>query len=201
MIDIIVLGILLFFFISGFIKGIVSQIATIAGLVLAFMLAKPLGAKMSMVFERVLGTQEGANAVIAPLVTGLLIYFLVVLLGKLFEKELLRKVAGLKTLDRMGGGLLSVVKGGVLIMIVFFLIHFIPSNFISTVAPKLSESQSYQFSQKHNPLGTEDAMQRFKKYRAKKKQDKEALGQEQSMDEVIGDYLIDQALETDTGKE
>ena len=198
MFDIAVVAILLFFAISGFLKGIVSQLATLVGIVLAFILAKPLAPTVSKIAATLLGTTAEASRLLAPMIAGILIYFTVVLIGKLFEHQLINKITGLQSMNRMGGASLSVLKGIVILMVVLFFLHFIPASLIDAWAPKLHQSKTYQFSLKYNPLGKEDIVQRFKNYRQQKKKleqaDPEKVKKKQ-IEDVLGEYLIERALE------
>lgn len=198
MIDIVVVGILLFFAISGFLKGIVSQLATIAGIILAFILANPLAPIVTKISSGLLGTSEEASRLIAPMIAGITIYFGIVILGKVFEKQLVDRVTGLKSMNRIGGAVLSFLKGIVVLMVLLFFLHFIPASLVDAWAPKLFKSKTYQLSLQHNPLGTKDIVERFKNYREQKKkleQKNPETKKKKEMEEVIGDYLMEQALE------
>ncbi|MEZ4818510.1 MAG: CvpA family protein [Bdellovibrionota bacterium] len=199
MFDLVVVSIFLFFAISGFLKGIVSQFATIAGIILAFVFANAAAPIVSMAAAKLLGTSENTSRLIAPMIAGISIYFAVVLIGKVFEHQLVNKISGLKSMNRLGGAALSMLKGAVILMVLLFFLHFIPAKLVDAWAPKLYQSQTYQFSLRHNPLGREDIVQRFKNYRDQKKALEEAKPEKEKkkkpMEEVLGDYLMEQAME------
>ncbi|MCB0272316.1 MAG: CvpA family protein [Bdellovibrionales bacterium] len=197
MFDVVIIGVFLYFAISGFIKGVVSQFAAVLGIVLAFVLANPLAPFVTNISSFVLGTSPDASRMIAPMVAGITVYFLIILIGQLIEHKFVNKVAALKGINRVGGALVSIAKGMIIVMVLLFFLHFIPASLLDAWAPKLYQSKTYQFSLKHNPLGTEDIVQRFKNYRDQKKKAKaqEKQSDKKQVEDVIGDYLLEQAIE------
>jgi hypothetical protein len=89
-------------------------------------------------------------------------------------------------------------------ILIFFFIHLVPPSFIASWMPKLFESTSYQRSLKHNPLGSKDVIARFqtyrktrkleKKYEAQQKNLQEPDAPQKSMQDVLMDYLLEQAM-------
>lgn len=136
----------------GFIRGVVSQAMSIVGLVAAYFFATPLSVYIVPKMAVALGSNEAYARPFSVLWSAIIIYIGCRLIGFAVEKILVDQSDSLKMMNRLGGGLLGAIKGCLILLIAFYILRFIPHETLEARAPKISQSQLYQFFSKNQLL-------------------------------------------------
>lgn len=134
--DLLVLIPAIYFVVRGFRKGILIEIFTIIGLVLAITGCLKLGNNLMGHFESVFGKSAWLPYV-TYVVSFLIIFFLIQMIGKLLEKVL--KITSLNLANRILGALLGLVKVAFFISLIFWL-----SKHARIIPPEVLE-QSFSY--------------------------------------------------------
>jgi len=141
-IDAAVLIILAISAITGFVKGFVRELASLAGFVLGIYLSL----RYAGTIERILFDVTGANTSLLYFLAFGLCFILVVifvyLLGKSIEKVV--KIAALGFLNRLGGAFFSIAKSLLFIAVIFHLVSILDKNDKLISAEKKDESRFYK---------------------------------------------------------
>lgn len=166
MVDYIVLGLIALAFIFGVIRGIVSQVMAILGIVLAYFLAPEWGHKISEVLKSELGCSRFMADKASVLLVGAGIYILVRLTGYAIEKLLLKKIGEFKKLNRIGGGIFGAIKCVAFLAVVFFFVALVPRDRVKGFAPKLLESRTYRLAAEYNPMVNQSMLERMRGLRS-----------------------------------
>lgn len=116
--DIIIASILLGFAVRGFFKGLILSLASLVGLIAGLYVAWHFSDYLVKELASMFSFSEGTLKVLSFILTFVLVMFVVYLLGLLLEKVI--KVAGLGYLNKLGGLLLGLIKGGLLLSILFY---------------------------------------------------------------------------------
>ena len=117
---IIIIGIvLLYAVISGFIKGLLSQIGQIGGLIIGVLAARALTPSLLTMLRTDAGVDSSSmiTTVVCYFLVFLAGYFAIVLLARLIK--LVVKVACLGVLDRIGGALFKLIKWSIILSLVY----------------------------------------------------------------------------------
>jgi len=123
LLDYAILGILAIFAVTGFFRGLVSQLVSIIAIVAAFIVARTYYREAVLLLH--FDFDYGAIAAFAVLFVA--VFIVVKLLGLLVE--LLLKAAKLSFLNRIMGLLLGLLKGGlVCVIVVYLLFAFYPGG-------------------------------------------------------------------------
>jgi membrane protein required for colicin V production len=136
--DIAFIVILGYTLIRGLFRGLVKEFASIFGLILGFIAANAYYGQIMKVVQKVL-----ANPQYAAILSYILI-FLAVLGGIIFIGAGLRKLMEavmLGWLDRLGGGALGAIKGGLVCSLLLFFL----TMFMAPASPFLAESRLSPF--------------------------------------------------------
>lgn len=140
LLDCILAGLCALFLVRGLMRGLLAEVAGLAGVVLGVWAATHHQAKVFAPLQDII-QHEGWARIAAYLVVFLAAYLAVGLTARVLRKILDLAFAG--WLDHLGGGLAGLTKGAVLALIVFFLADtFVPhSNFVqsSRLAPYARE--------------------------------------------------------------
>lgn len=150
-IDAILLGFVGLIAIFGFIRGMVSQAMAIVGLVVAYFFSGELSVHMVDQMAHALGSSQAYAKPFAVLWSAVLIYIGCRLIGFALEKILVDHSGSLKFLNRLGGGVLGAIKGCLILMMAFYILKLVPPKQLEVHAPKIVQSQLYQFLS-HNSL-------------------------------------------------
>ena len=119
-IDYIILVILVFFLIQGYLKGIIISLATIAALVLGIYAAVHFSNYLDATLLEHLHPSRKWLPILSFSITFVLVVFAVMLVAKLAEK--LVDVVGMGFFNHLGGAALGLVKGAILISILAFIL-------------------------------------------------------------------------------
>ncbi len=123
LLDYIVLGILVLFIIQGFMKGFISSLAAIAALIVGIWAAIHFSNYIGALLNEHFHPSQKWLPVLAYVITFLLVVIAILLLAKLAEK--LINATGLGFLNRLGGGVLGIVKGVILVSVLILLLQLI----------------------------------------------------------------------------
>ncbi len=144
-IDLIALALCVFFFIRGIQKGVIAQIFSLAAIILGvyFSLFQPIDFFNNA--TETIGVKGNWSEPTLRVITFILVYVIVILLGKLLTK--LFKVVSLGSLNRLVGGLFGLLKAALIIFILCFLIRFTEAKTGMVHVEALHESQTYKILQ------------------------------------------------------
>lgn len=121
-IDIIILALVAIMVILGFRKGFIISLATLAALALGIYAAIRFSGFATGLIRAHTDISADYLPIVSFVVTFVLIMVLVLLLGKLLEK--LVDVVGIGFLNHLAGGVFGLVKGVLLLSLLFFLLSF-----------------------------------------------------------------------------
>jgi membrane protein required for colicin V production len=125
-IDYIILVILVLFLIQGYRKGIIIGLATIAALILGIYVSVHFSNYLDATLMEHLHPSRKWLPVISFSTTFILVVIIVMLVAKMTER--LVNVVGMGFFDHFGGAVLGLVKGVILISILFFLFNSMDSK-------------------------------------------------------------------------
>jgi len=123
-IDIVILVILVFFFVSGMKRGLIRQVLDILGIIIAFIGAFYLARYLAAYFQQSIELNYSVSLVIAAVVIFIGILLLFHALGLLFQKVAEITIFG--SVDRVGGGLFGAFKGVLLVSLLLVVALNIP---------------------------------------------------------------------------
>jgi membrane protein required for colicin V production len=123
-VDIIILIILVFFFISGMKRGLIRQVLDIVGIILAFIGAFYLAHYLAGYFEQSIELPYNISLVVAAVVIFIGILLLFHALGLIFQK--IAEITLFGSVDRVGGGLFGAFKGVLLVSLLLVIALNIP---------------------------------------------------------------------------
>ncbi|MCF8106160.1 MAG: CvpA family protein [Desulfohalobiaceae bacterium] len=116
--DIIFISILAYTLIRGLMRGLVKEFASVFGLVFGFIIANNYFEQLSLIFQRLISNPRYAAIV------SYVVLFVAALLAVIFIAHILRKfldIVMLSWVDRIGGGMLGLGKGGLLCSLILFM--------------------------------------------------------------------------------
>jgi len=117
--DIIILVVLGIFGIRGLFNGLVMEVLSIAGLLLGFLVSYKYFYYLANILQR-FNISENYSRYISYVVTFLIVYVIVIIVAKILGSFL--KVIRLGWLNRSGGFLFGVFKGGILMGVLLTLV-------------------------------------------------------------------------------
>ncbi|MEJ5303777.1 MAG: CvpA family protein [Bacteroidales bacterium] len=117
--DIILAVVFVGFAIRGYLKGLILSLASLVGLIVGLYAAWHFSDFLAQELAPFLRLSEESLKIVSFILTFVLAMFIVYLIGILLEKVV--KVAGLGFLNKLGGLFLGLIKGGLLISIIFYL--------------------------------------------------------------------------------
>jgi membrane protein required for colicin V production len=123
-VDIVIVLILVFFFISGMRRGLIRQVLDIVGIILAFIGAFYLAHYLARYFEQSIELTYNVSLVVAAVVIFVGIILLFHALGLIFQK--IAEITLFGSVDRVGGGLLGTFKGVLLVSLLLVIALNIP---------------------------------------------------------------------------
>ncbi len=113
--------------IRGFGKGLIIELATLAGLALGILAAYYFADDVQDLMKDYFSFSEQTTRIIAYILIFLLVWLVVFLVGKIVEKSV--DLVAMGWLNKLLGAIVGIAKGIVLVCIVLFLIEkFDPSN-------------------------------------------------------------------------
>jgi membrane protein required for colicin V production len=124
--DILLAVLLLLFAWSGFRKGLVIEIATLAALILGLFLAYYFSVFVSEKLKEFFSISDQYLEIISFIVVFIGVILFVMLVGKLFEK--LIDVLMLGFLNKLAGAIFGIFKGALFISIFIFIVGFVSSG-------------------------------------------------------------------------
>ncbi len=140
--DFILLVFVALFIVSGYRKGIIIGLATIAALILGIYAAVHFSIFLNDILAERFDPSPNTLPILSFIVTFFLVVIGVILVARLTEK--FADVIGLGFLNRLGGAILGLIKGVILASIVIFLLTFLDpkSGFIKAK----DKHESYLYS-------------------------------------------------------
>jgi uncharacterized membrane protein required for colicin V production len=199
MIDWIALGLIAVAAIFGFIRGIVSQIVALAGLVAAYSFAPALGRSAGPWIQHQLGCSLFIAEKAGTLLIGITIYIAFRMVGFVFEKMFVRHVRDARLMNRVGGAVLGGLKGTLLVGLFFCFVALVPRENVIALTPKLTESVAYRWAAEHNPMVQQDVLERMRRLRTVMKDPKKAdhLQNSKELERLLERYNLKGALKED----
>ncbi len=196
MVDSIVLGIIALSAVWGFVRGIVSQLMALAGLVVAYLLAPPGALLISGFVQDQLDTSRFTAEKLSILFVGILLYVACRLAGVALQKVLVNRVRELRALNRFGGAFFGAVKGAIVVLILLFFLALIPKSVLKDHFPALPKSRAYQWAAESNPMGSSSILERIRRLRttmSNPRKLKDLKGSEK-IEELLSEYELKGAL-------
>jgi len=141
-IDYIILGIVVLFMIQGYRKGIIISLASIAALLLGIYAAVHFSNYLDATLMEHLKPSRTWLPILSFSITFILVVIVVMLVAKLTER--LVDVVGMGFFNHLGGAALGLVKGVILISIVFFLFSSFDKK--GKLVPEKDRKSSYFYS-------------------------------------------------------
>lgn len=123
-VEIIIVVILIFFLVSGVRRGLIRQILQILGIIAAFIGAFYLAHHLAFFLENNFELHHRLSLVISAIALFVGIIFLFHFLGLLLQK--VAHITILGSLDRIGGGLMGLLKGTLLVSLLLVIILNLP---------------------------------------------------------------------------
>ena len=123
-VDIVILLILVFFFISGARRGLIRQVLDIVGIILAFIGAFYLAHYLAQYLEQSIELSYNLSLVVAAVVIFIGILIIFHALGLIFKK--VAEITLFGSVDRVGGGLFGAFKGVLLVSLLLVIAFNIP---------------------------------------------------------------------------
>jgi membrane protein required for colicin V production len=123
-IDIVILLILVFFFISGMRRGLIRQVLDILGIIIAFIGAFYLARYLAEYLEQSIELTYNISLVVAAFVIFIGILILFHALGLFFKK--IAEITLFGSADKVGGGLFGALKGVLLVSLLLVIALNIP---------------------------------------------------------------------------
>jgi uncharacterized membrane protein required for colicin V production len=195
-VDVVIVVLVLVAAVFGLIRGIISQIMGMAGLVAAYLFA-PAGGKYAAVFvQHQLGCSKFMAGKVSILLIGVLIYIAFRLVGLLVEKLFVNRVKEFKSLNRLGGAALGAVKATVILAMMFCFLALVPREEVRAWFPKVLESRSYLLAAKYNPMGKQVVLERMRHFRTSiaDPQEMERLKKSDKIGKILEQYELRGAL-------
>lgn len=147
-IDLLGLLVLSIFFLMGLVKGFIREVLIFAGIIVSFFLALHLMGFAASWVEK---------WIVIPATIALLVGFIAVFLGLIVLFHILGYVlhrivraSPLSIFDRLGGGLLGILKAGLIIFVIILLLSLVP--FQGGAANQLDDSRIYGVVVKTAPV-------------------------------------------------
>ncbi|MBW1708534.1 MAG: CvpA family protein [Deltaproteobacteria bacterium] len=135
--DIVILVILCFFLLKGFIRGFIKEIVSIVGLLVAFFLAILYYPQTADLLEPFLDKLSYRNLLVLSFLSLFLAtYIIVIVLGLLLDRFI--KISMAKPLNIILGGVVGLIKGVFLASLMLIVI----TGFLEPKSPLLKESQA-----------------------------------------------------------
>lgn len=147
MVDLIALIVVFIFLVVGYFKGVVAQLSSIAGFVVVYFFARPLGIRIEPLISEMLGSSSSTLRSVSIACVAVILYLACRFLGSGFE-SLFFKNQPMKSMNRMGGIIFGAVKGLCVVGIIFYLLGQLPQEPVQSAFPKLSQSKLYSFTLK-----------------------------------------------------
>ena len=156
--DIIFISILAYTLIRGLMRGLVKEFASIFGLVFGFVVANNYFEQLSLVVQRVIGNPQ--YAAIVSYVT----LFAAALLAVICIAHVLRRfldIVMLSWVDRFGGGMLGLGKGGLHCSLILFLMTLFLSPQTSLLTDSLTSPYISLFARNLTGLVPQELKENF----------------------------------------
>ena len=122
LLDIIILVPLALFAWNGYRKGLIIEVASLAALVLGLYMAFFFSDFAAEMLNDLFNMDQKYVAVIAFLMTFIVVLFLVLTLGKALEKVV--KILLLGFLNKLAGSVFGILKGALLLSILIFIVNY-----------------------------------------------------------------------------
>ncbi|MFH1262012.1 MAG: CvpA family protein [Pseudomonadota bacterium] len=197
MVDGIILGLIGVSAVFGLIRGIVSQIMGILGLVAAYLLAPGWGRLAAGFVQGQLGCSKFMAEKVSIFFVGVAIYLACRLIGYGIEKAVVGRVKAFRTVNRLGGAIFGALKTAAILAIVLCFLALIPSEQVRGWFPKLPESRAFQLAAKHNPMGKQAMLERMRRLRTTMIDPKQAerLARSDQIEKILSQYDLKGALD------
>ncbi|HLG19809.1 MAG TPA: CvpA family protein [Bdellovibrionota bacterium] len=197
MVDYIVLALIFVSAVFGLIRGVVSQLMALVGLVAAYFLAPDWGRHLGGLVQEQLGCTRFMADRASIFLVGVGIYIACRLVGYGIEKLVVERVKEAKNLNRMGGAVLGAVKTMAMIAILFFFTALIPRDMVRTTVPKLLDSATYRLAAEYNPMGRQQVIERMRIFRSTvaNSSKSERLAHDPEMRKLLTEHGLKNALD------
>jgi membrane protein required for colicin V production len=126
--------------IRGFGKGLIIELATLAGLALGILAAYFFADDLEGLLKEYFSFSSDATRIVAYIIIFLLVLLVVYIIGKLVEKSV--DLVAMGWLNKLLGAIVGIAKGIILVCIVLFLIEkFDPSQ--KVIKPNVKEKSMF----------------------------------------------------------
>lgn len=152
--DIVLIVLVAIFILIGALRGLIPQLFNLAGLILAYFLARPFGGLMEGFFQK-FNLSPTAAHLTSIIVAGLVVYFIVSIIGRFINRQVKEGAGGLSWRNRMWGGIIGLMKGALVALAILFIIDVIPQQLPAEPGKEskpLSQSPALKFAHYVNPL-------------------------------------------------
>lgn len=149
----------------GLIRGVISQLMGVLGIIVALIWADDLGVLFSPLLKTLLGLSKFLADKFATFLSGLAIYLIFKIAG-FFIHRAIGKNKDLKSINRLGGAVLGGVKGVLLIIVFFLFLTLVPESWVKSWLPKLPQSFTYRMAAKYNPMFDAQSLEKMRKFRS-----------------------------------
>ncbi|PKN00107.1 MAG: hypothetical protein CVU78_02740 [Elusimicrobia bacterium HGW-Elusimicrobia-2] len=146
--DTLIIILALMFFAWGFLKGALREIFSLLAFAAAFFFSAPLTALLLPAFKHDLGSYVLIQSA-GRVVLWFILYFVIVLIGKLVESRFLKKAA-LRFANRSGGAVIGFLKAAILSLALMWSVDVFISLTGSATPDIFSKSRMYKAASKKN---------------------------------------------------
>jgi len=126
--------------IRGFVKGLIIELATLAGLVLGILAAYFFADSLQSLIKDYFSFNDQATRIIAYVIIFVLVWLVVYLVGKLVEKSV--DLVAMGWLNKLLGAVVGIVKGIVLVCIILYIFEKIDTR-EKVITPQVKEGSMF----------------------------------------------------------
>lgn len=145
-IDIIIIGVILFFVLKGILKGFTRELMGILSFIISFVIALSLMKNAANFLDNYIGNYW-ISLIVGYIAVFLIVFIIIHIMSGAIHK--LIKISSLGWLNRIGGAVFGLFFSGMLISMAVFLVSFIPLE--TEIPPGKKNSQFYPYFEKIAP--------------------------------------------------
>ena len=191
--DLIAIAVIIIFSIIGYFKGFLSQLSSLAGIILAFWLSPKWAPMIYGIVRDLFPFSYVISDLFSKLFVGIAIFLVVKIIGKLVEFMLLSKFKELGGFNSWGGFTFGFLKSVLAVFIAMIFVTLIPSKLVNKRFSVLQGSFIYKVCRKYNPVIHPDLMENLRRM-AELTRDKSKL-ENINKSAVYTDYLKTKNIE------
>lgn len=121
LLDFIILLPIVWLCIRGFMKGLIIELATLAGMALGILAAYYFAADLQALMQDYFSLSEKGTRIVAYILIFLVVLFTVWLIGKLVEKSV--DLMAMGWLNKLLGAIVGIIKGVVIVCVALYLVE------------------------------------------------------------------------------